>query len=81
MQIMKNQERNRQDLIEKLRKDEALQKAAVAALLELSDARSWSIVQQVNLVQSQLATLTNIELERRKLEMNQQLVMNILCCF
>lgn len=73
MQIMKNQERNRQDLIEKLRKDEALQKAAVAALLELSDARSWSIVQQVNLVQSQLATLTNIELERRKLEMNQQL--------
>ncbi|XP_043474852.1 E3 ubiquitin-protein ligase LRSAM1-like isoform X1 [Leptopilina heterotoma] len=73
MQIMKNQERNRQDLVERLRKDEALQKAAVAALLELSDARSWSIVQQVNLVQSQLATLTNIELERRKLEMNQQL--------
>lgn len=72
-QIMKNQERNRQDLIERLRKDEALQKAAVAALLELSDARSWSIVQQVNLVQSQLAALTNIELERRKLEMNQQL--------
>ncbi|XP_033224137.1 E3 ubiquitin-protein ligase LRSAM1-like isoform X2 [Belonocnema kinseyi] len=72
-QIMQDHERNRQDFVESLRKDEALQKAAVTALLELSDARSWSIVQQVNLVQLQLAALTNVELERRKLEMNQQL--------
>ncbi|XP_012287383.1 E3 ubiquitin-protein ligase LRSAM1 isoform X2 [Orussus abietinus] len=72
-QIVQNQEKYRQDLVDKLRKDEALQKAAVAALLERSDARSWSIVQQVNLVQSQLAALTIIELERRKLEINQQL--------
>lgn len=72
-QIMQNQEEKRQDLIDTLKQDEVLQKAAVAALLERSDARCWSIVQQVNLVQSQLAALTNIELERRKLEINQQL--------
>lgn len=72
-QIVRDQERTRQDLVVTLRKDEALQKAAVAALLERSDARSWSIVQQVNLVQAQLANLTTIELERRKLEINQQL--------
>ncbi|KOC67473.1 E3 ubiquitin-protein ligase LRSAM1 [Habropoda laboriosa] len=72
-QIVQNQEKNRQNLIDTLRQDEVLQKAAVAALLERSDARCWSIVQQVNLVQSQLAALTNIELERRKLEINQQL--------
>lgn len=72
-QIVQDQERNRQDLIDQLRQDEVLQRAAVAALLERSDARCWSIVQQVNLVQSQLAALTNIELERRKLEINQQL--------
>ena len=76
-QIIQDRERNRQDLVERLRKDETLQKAAVTALLELSDARSWSIVQQVNLVQLQLAALTNVELERRKLEMNQQLVIKI----
>lgn len=74
---MQNQERNRQDLVDTLKQDEVLQKAAVAALLERSDARSWSIVQQVNLVQLQLAALTNIELEKRKLEMNQQLVCTI----
>ncbi|XP_060832176.1 E3 ubiquitin-protein ligase LRSAM1-like isoform X2 [Bombus pascuorum] len=72
-QIMQDQAEKRQDLIDTLRQDEVLQKAAVAALLERSDARCWSIVQQVNLVQSQLAALTNIELERRKLEINQQL--------
>ncbi|KAG7211490.1 hypothetical protein KM043_010762 [Ampulex compressa] len=72
-QIVQDQEKNRQDLIDRLRQDEVLQKAAVATLLERSDARSWSIVQQVNLVQSQLAALTNIELERKKLEINQQL--------
>lgn len=73
-QIVHDQEKNRQDLIDRLRQDEVLQKAAVAALLERSDARSWSIIQQVNLVQSQLAALTNIELERKKLEISQQLV-------
>lgn len=72
-QIVQDQEKSRQDLIDRLRQDEVLQKAAVAALLERSDARTWSIVQQVNLVQSQLAALTNIEFERRKLEINQQL--------
>ncbi|XP_046414879.1 E3 ubiquitin-protein ligase LRSAM1 isoform X4 [Neodiprion lecontei] len=72
-QIVQDQERTRQDLVISLRKDEALQKAAVTALLERSDTRSWSIVQQVNLVQAQLANLTAIELEKRKLETNQQI--------
>ncbi|XP_015125906.1 E3 ubiquitin-protein ligase LRSAM1 isoform X3 [Diachasma alloeum] len=71
--VAKDQKRDREGLLERLRKDEVLQKAALAALLERSDARSWSIVQQVNLVQSQLVVLTNIELERRKLEINQQI--------
>lgn len=81
-QIVHDQEKSRQDLIDRLRRDEVLQKAAVAALLERSDARSWSIIQQMNLVQSQLAALTNIELEKRKLEITQQLVsvLNLIVC-
>jgi len=74
IQIMHNQEKNRQGLIDRLREDEILQKTMVTALLERSDTRFWSIIQQVNLVQSQLAALTNIELEKRKLEISQQLV-------
>lgn len=76
LKVMQDQEKSRQDLVVRLREDEQLQKALVAALLERSDARSWSIVQQVNLVQSQLAALTTIELERRKYEINQHIVSN-----
>lgn len=71
--IVKDQKKDRNNLIDKIRNDEVLQKAALAGLLEKSDTRSWSIVQQVNLVQSQLVALTNIELERKKLQVNQQI--------
>lgn len=76
-EVVRDQKRSQEDLVNRLRKDEVLQRAAVAALLERSDARSWSIVQQVTLVQSQLAALTSIELERKKFEINQQIVRKI----
>jgi E3 ubiquitin-protein ligase LRSAM1 len=62
------------ELVGRLQKDEELQCAAVGALLERSDARSWSLVHQVSLVESQLAALTAVEMERRKLHMSQQVV-------
>ena len=62
------------ELVGRLQKDEELQRAAVGALLERSDARSWGLVQQVALVESQLAALTAVEMERRKLEMDEQVV-------
>lgn len=71
--VVKDQKKDRDDLIDKIKNDEILQKAALVGLLEKSDKRSWSIVQQVNLVQSQLVALTNIELERKKLQVNQQI--------
>lgn len=51
-----------------------LQKSAVGVLLEQSDACTWSLVQQVLLVESQLAKLTEIEMERKKLQVNECLV-------
>ncbi|KAF7990129.1 hypothetical protein HCN44_009864 [Aphidius gifuensis] len=72
-EVVKDQKKDRDDLIDKIKNDEILQKAALVGLLEKSDTRSWSIVQQVNLVQSQLVALTNIELERKKLQVNQQI--------
>ncbi|XP_011494512.1 PREDICTED: E3 ubiquitin-protein ligase LRSAM1-like [Ceratosolen solmsi marchali] len=73
LQVMQDQEKSRQDLVIKIKEDEHLQKVVVTALLERSDARSWSIVQQVNLVQSQLTALTNIELGKKKLQINQHI--------
>ncbi|PSN33497.1 E3 ubiquitin-protein ligase LRSAM1 [Blattella germanica] len=61
-------------LVSRLQKDEELQRAAVGALLERSDARSWGLVHQVAIVESQLAALTAVEMERRKLEMTEQVM-------
>lgn len=69
---LKNQENAKEELKTKLVEDMEFQKAALGTLLERNDARSWSLVQQVAMVEGQLAALTHIELDRRKLEMNEQ---------
>lgn len=73
-QIIQNQMDAKSELLAQLQDDNELQKVAVGALLERGDARSWGLVQQVRLVESQLAALTSIELDRRKLEVDEHLV-------
>ncbi|PNF41227.1 E3 ubiquitin-protein ligase LRSAM1, partial [Cryptotermes secundus] len=70
--ILSAQGQVRVELVGRLQQDEELQCAAVGALLERSDARSWSLVHQVSLVESQLAALTAVEMERRKLQISEQ---------
>ncbi|VEN42043.1 unnamed protein product [Callosobruchus maculatus] len=75
--ILRNQDEYKAKLVNDLKIDTDLQKAAVATLLERGDARSWGLLQQIKLVESQLARLTTIEIDRKKLQMNQHL--NDLC--
>ncbi|CAH1994127.1 unnamed protein product [Acanthoscelides obtectus] len=75
--VLRDQEECKAKLVNDLNEDTDLQKAAVATLLERGDARSWGLLQQIRLVESQLARLTNIEMDRKKLQMNQHL--NNLC--
>lgn len=73
-QILQDQDLQKANLVIKLMEDSDLQKAAVGTLLERGDARSWGLLQQVRLVESQLVTLTNIEIDRKKLKMDEHLV-------
>ncbi|XP_046397759.1 E3 ubiquitin-protein ligase LRSAM1-like isoform X2 [Ischnura elegans] len=72
--LIRDRGQERSELVKRLQRDAELQRAAVGALLERGDARSWGLAQEVALVQAQLADLTAVELERRRLEMNEQLV-------
>lgn len=74
LQVLSSNRSHKAEFIAQLQNDEELQKAAVGALLERGDARSWGLVQQVRLVEAQLAALTAIELDRRKLQIDQHLV-------
>jgi hypothetical protein len=73
-EILQSQDLHKAELLEKLQEDGDLQKVAVGALLERGDARSWGLLQQVRLVESQLAALTFIEMDKRKLEIDHNLV-------
>lgn len=74
LQILSDNDLHKAELVEKIEEDNELQKAAVATLLERGDSRSWSLLQQVRLVESQLSALTAIEMDRRKLKMDDYLV-------
>ncbi|KAJ8919764.1 hypothetical protein NQ315_006293 [Exocentrus adspersus] len=73
MEVLKSQDAHKAELVSQLKEDYDLQKVAVGTLLERGDARSWSLVQQVKLVEAQLAALTHIEMDRRKLHIDQQM--------
>nr|XP_022912315.1 uncharacterized protein LOC111423303 [Onthophagus taurus] len=72
--LLESQNLRQSELVDTLQNDSELQKAAVGTLLEKSDARIWGLVQQVRLVESQLAALTSIELDRKKLKIDKQIV-------
>lgn len=72
--LLRNHDENNTELMKKLMLDSDLQRAAVGTLLERGDARSWALLQQIRLVENQLSMLTNFELDRKKLQMDQHMV-------
>ncbi len=69
-----NNDRDRTDVVIKIMQDEDLQKSAVATLITENDSRTWGLVEQMRIVESQLAAMTCCEIERKKLSADEQLV-------
>lgn len=66
-------DRNRQDVIDQVNCNEEIQKSAVATLIAKNDSRTWGLVEQVRIVESQLATLTTYEIDRKKINQDDQI--------
>lgn len=66
-------DRNRTEIIEKINHDEDWQKSAVAALIAKNDARSWGLVEQIKIVESQIAAMTNLEIDKKKANQDEHL--------
>lgn len=54
--------------------NEKVQKRAVEALIERNDSRSWGLIEQVRIIESQLATITQCEIVRKQLSADESLV-------
>lgn len=74
MGVLTVNDRSRDSLIASLLQNEELQREAVRTLLERGDMRSWSLVQQVTLVSSQLSAITSLEMDKRKFHLAEQVV-------
>lgn len=59
-------EKNRTEIIDKVINDEDWQKSAVETLIAKSDARSWGLMEQIKIVESQIAAATNFEIDKKK---------------
>lgn len=75
------QTNDRKHHIALIEENEKWQKMVVGAFIERNDARTWGLVEQVRLVESQLATMTRLEIDRKKCEMNERLVSEMKAIF
>lgn len=68
-EFIKTKDESRSVLVGQLLEDQDVQKAVVASLVERTDARSWSLNQEIALISSHLAKLSVIEQEKKKLQL------------
>lgn len=69
--VFQEYDRSRTEIIDKVNQDEDWQKSAVAALIAKNDARSWGLMEQIKIVESQIAALTNLEIDKKKANQNE----------
>uniref|UniRef100_A0A1B0D9J5 Uncharacterized protein n=1 Tax=Phlebotomus papatasi TaxID=29031 RepID=A0A1B0D9J5_PHLPP len=72
-EVFKNHSNDRKQIVTEINRDEELQKAAVATLISKNDARSWGLVEQLRIVEGQLAAMSVFEMEKKKLATEEQI--------
>lgn len=72
--VFQEYDKNRLQLVDKINQDEEWQKSAVATLIAKNDARSWGLMEQIKIVEAQIAAMTNYEIDKKK--MNQDELLN-----
>lgn len=67
-------DRTRSGFVSKILQDEELQKTAVCSLIARNDSRSWALIEKMRIVESQLVAMTHLEVKRRKISVDENLV-------
>lgn len=73
-EVFDEYDKNRHQLVDKINQDEEWQKSAVATLIAKNDARSWGLMEQIKIVEAQIAAMTNYEIDKKKI--NQEELLN-----
>ncbi|KAK6627231.1 hypothetical protein RUM44_009708 [Polyplax serrata] len=73
-ELLKKANEDKKQLVDMILLDENLQKSAVVSLFEKTDATSWELAKQISIIENKLAELTRLELTRKKIATDCQLV-------
>lgn len=73
-EIFKNRGLENSNAIVNMLESEKMQKKAVEALIARNDSRTWGLVEQVRIIEAQLAQITHCEIARKKLTADESLV-------
>lgn len=69
--VFQRYDETRSDILDGVARDEELQKSAVATLISKNDARSWGLMEQIRILETELGKLTHIEIEKKKLHIDE----------
>lgn len=69
-ELLKAKDQSRTEFVGQLLEDQDVQKAIVASLMERTDAKTWSLNEEISLISSHLARLSTIEQEKKKLQLD-----------
>lgn len=67
-------DQTRSGFVSRILQDEELQKTAVCSLIAKNDSRSWALIEKMRIVESQLVAMTHLEVQRRKMSVDENLV-------
>jgi len=70
--ILLSNDKQRETILQQIAVDDELQKSAFASLITKNDSRSWGLIEQIRILENELGKLTNLEIEKKKLCMNEQ---------
>ncbi|GAB0093840.1 E3 ubiquitin-protein ligase LRSAM1 [Sergentomyia squamirostris] len=71
--VFRNHSNDKRQIVTEINRDEELQKAAVATLISKNDARSWGLMEQLRIVEGQLAVMSRFEIDKKKLATEEQI--------
>lgn len=64
---------NRGSILNEVALNEEVQKSAVATLIAKNDSRSWGLMEQIRILESELGKLTQLEIDKKKLHIDEHI--------
>uniref|UniRef100_A0A336LWP4 CSON006581 protein n=1 Tax=Culicoides sonorensis TaxID=179676 RepID=A0A336LWP4_CULSO len=71
--VYQKYDQNRGCILDEVALNEEVQKSAVATLITKNDARSWGLMEQIRILESELGKLTQLEIDKKKLHIDEHI--------